>query len=99
MVVRENRALPEWIRDRCKRTGIGWISQIANKFQFSVNVLVKYPFAVLLVRAPIHEFARVSRTIIHGAVKSKKLPYYSTSSPDRQRLKFGCITRNVHVPQ
>jgi len=30
MIARENRALSEWIRDRCKRTGIGKILLIAK---------------------------------------------------------------------
>jgi len=42
--------------------------------QISANGLLSYSFTVLLVRALIHEFARVSRAIIQVAVKSKKLP-------------------------
>jgi hypothetical protein len=47
--------------------------RIAEKIQFSDNVLLSYPLAVLLLRALMHEFARVSQAVIHGAAKSKKL--------------------------
>jgi hypothetical protein len=40
MIVRENCALSEWIRDRCERTGIGDILLIAKKFKFTLNLLL-----------------------------------------------------------
>ena len=69
MIVCENRALSECIRDRFKRTGIGQALRIAEQIEFAVNVILSYPFAVLLLRALRHEFARISQAIIHGAVK------------------------------
>ena len=38
------------------------------------QLIVFIVFAVLLLRALVHEFARVSQAIIHGAVKSKRTP-------------------------
>jgi hypothetical protein len=74
MIVCENRALSECIRDRCKRTGTGRMLRIAEQIEFTVNILLSYPFAVLLLRALRHEFARFSQAIIHGAVNWIKLP-------------------------
>ena len=68
MIGCENRALSEWIRDRCERTGIGGELCNVEQIKSAPNLLLRYPFTVLLVRALIHEFARVSRVIIHGAV-------------------------------
>ena len=79
MIVCEDRALVEYIRDCCKRTGIVRVLRIAEKIQFSDNVLLSYPLAVLLLRAIMHEFARFSQAVIHGAVKSKKLSKSSIS--------------------
>jgi hypothetical protein len=39
-----------------------------------LNNLYYHTVTVLLLRTLMHEFARVSRAIIHAAVKSKKLP-------------------------
>jgi hypothetical protein len=39
--------------------------------------IIKISFAVLLLRARVHEFARVSQAIIHGALESKKVPHSS----------------------
>ena len=74
MIVCENRALFESIWDRCKRTGTGTMVRIVKQTQFSDNLLFLYIFTVLLVRALMHEFARISQAIIHAAFKSKKLP-------------------------
>ena len=71
MIARENRALSEWVRDRLKRTGIGSRLPIPELFKLSYDVIL-HPFTVLLLRALIHEFARVSRAIIHAAVKLEK---------------------------
>ena len=68
MIVRENLALFECIRDRCKRTGTIRVLPIAKQVKSSVNVLLSYSFTVFLLRAIIHEFARVSRAIIYRAV-------------------------------
>jgi hypothetical protein len=48
--------------------------QIAGQTQFSNNVLLSYPLAVLLLLALMHEFARVSQAIIHSALKPKNSP-------------------------
>jgi len=40
MIVCENRALSEWVRDRCERTGIGTILPIAHQIKFTPNVLL-----------------------------------------------------------
>ena len=37
MIVCENRALSECIRDRCKRTATGWVLQTAKKTQLQNN--------------------------------------------------------------
>ena len=46
----------------------------AEQIQFSDNVMLSYPFAVLLLPALMHEFARAWQAIIHPVLKSKKLP-------------------------
>ena len=74
MIVCENRALSEYIRDRYKRTETGWVQRIVKQTQCLANALGKYPLTVLLLRALMHEFARVSQAIIHGAVQFKKSP-------------------------
>ncbi|MGD8257120.1 MAG: hypothetical protein PVH56_06080, partial [Desulfobacterales bacterium] len=52
--------------------------------QFSANVWLSFPFTVLFIGTLIHEFARVSLTIIQVAVISKKLPHPSISfHPER----------------
>jgi hypothetical protein len=79
MIVRENRALSEWIRDRCKRTGIDNRLPISWPIKFPPGLQLQQPLAVFLLRALIHEFARVLRAIIHGAVNSQKLPNLSTN--------------------
>ena len=38
----------ECIRDLCKRTGTGGVPWIADQIEFTVNVSLSYPFAVLL---------------------------------------------------
>jgi hypothetical protein len=35
MIIRENRALSEWIRERCQRTGIGNMVKIAAQIKFT----------------------------------------------------------------
>jgi len=40
MIVRENCALSEWIRDRCERTGTGAVLQIAQQIKSTPNVLL-----------------------------------------------------------
>jgi hypothetical protein len=40
MIVCENRALSECIRDRCKRTGIGRVVHIAEQIEFAANVFL-----------------------------------------------------------
>jgi hypothetical protein len=72
MIVCEKRALCECIRDRCTRTGTGRVLEIAKQIEFSVDVLLSFRVAVLLLRALMHEFARVSQAIIHGAAQTKK---------------------------
>jgi hypothetical protein len=74
MIVCEDRALFECIRDCFKRTGTAPLVQMARQTQFSDKVLLSYPLAVLLLQALMHEFARTSQAIIHPALKSKKLP-------------------------
>jgi hypothetical protein len=74
MIASDNRALSEWFRNRCKRTGIRMILPISKQIQFSAKALLCYPFAVLLLRALIHEFARVSRVIICEAIYKKNSP-------------------------
>jgi len=74
MIVCENRALSECIRDRCKRTVTGWVLQTDKKIQFQNNLLLSYCLPVLLLRTLVHEFARISQVIIHAVIKSKKLP-------------------------
>ena len=49
MIVCENRALSECIRDGCKTTGTGRVLRIAAQIEFTFNVLFLYPFAVLLL--------------------------------------------------
>jgi len=74
MIVCEDRALSECIRDCCKRTGTDKVLQIAKQTQFPYSVLLLYPLAVLLLLSLRHEFARASQAIIHSALQSKKLP-------------------------
>jgi hypothetical protein len=74
MIVCEDRALSECIRDCCKRTGIAPVMLIAGQIQFSDDVLLSYPLAVLLLLSLMHEFARAAQAIIHPALKSKKFP-------------------------
>ena len=76
MIACENRALFECIRDRCKRTGTGRLLQMAKKNQFKDNVLL-YSFTVVLLRALMLEFARVSQAIIDPAFKRKNSPTLS----------------------
>jgi hypothetical protein len=45
-------------------------------------------FAVLLVRAFMQEFARISQAIIHGAAQSEKLPSDNQNSGLKQRVSF-----------
>jgi hypothetical protein len=72
MIACENRALSECIRDRCKRTGGGKVLWISEKFKSSAN-LFSGALAVILLQALMHEFARISQVIIHGAIQSRKL--------------------------
>ncbi len=58
--------------DRCKRTGIGALRYTAKQPNFQI-AFFNISFAVLLLRALMHEFARVLRAIIHGAVQFRKL--------------------------
>jgi len=74
MIVCENRALFECIRDRCKRTGSSRLLQMAKRSKFKDNVLLLYSFPVLLLRALMREFARVSQAIIDPALKRKNSP-------------------------
>ncbi|MGD8263540.1 MAG: hypothetical protein PVG08_05220 [Desulfobacterales bacterium] len=61
--------------------GLGIVAKVQGSaqccrwlYQSSANLFLSYPFTFLLLRALIHEFARVLRAIIHKAVISKKLP-------------------------
>ena len=47
------------------------IRQNSPNFQIA---FFNIPFTVLLLRALMHEFARISQAIIHGAVQFRKLP-------------------------
>ncbi len=47
------------------------IRQKSPNFQIA---FFNIPFTVLLLRALMHEFARVLQAIIHGAVQFRKLP-------------------------
>jgi hypothetical protein len=49
MIARQNRALSEWIRDRCERTGIANIVFVATQIKFTPDVLLSFSFAVLLL--------------------------------------------------
>jgi hypothetical protein len=84
MIVRENRALSERIRDRCKRTRVGtmlWISKQTHSLDdvFTISAIV------LLLLALMREFARVSRAIIHEAAESKKTPQLLTIQIKKRR--------------
>lgn len=72
MIVRENGALFECLRERCKRTGSARCYESPNRLNFRITYVGS--FTVLLVRALRPKFAQVSRAIIHRAAKSKKLP-------------------------
>jgi hypothetical protein len=74
MIVCEDRAMFECIRDCCKRTGIAPVMYIGGQTQFPNNVLLSYPLAVLLLLSLMHEFARALQAIIHPVLKSEKLP-------------------------
>ena len=74
MIVCEDRALSECIRDCCKRTGIARVTQIAKGVEFSDGVLLKYPLAVLLIVIPYARVWAALQAIIHPALQSKKLP-------------------------
>jgi hypothetical protein len=73
MIVCENCALFECIRDRCKKTGIGKVFWIAQQTLFAANFFI-ISFTVFLLGALMHEFAQVSQAIIHGAVQIGKRP-------------------------
>jgi len=47
---------------------------MAKQSQFKANVLLLYFFAVLLLRALMREFVRVSQSIIDPALKRKNSP-------------------------
>jgi hypothetical protein len=78
MIVCENRALFECIRDRCKRTGAGTVLCIVIQTRFSDNLFF-LSSTVLLLTALMHEFAWASQAIIHAAFKSKKPELFSRS--------------------
>ena len=66
MIVCGTRALSEWIRDLCQRTGVGRMLPIGKPIKF-VSQIVRVLLAVLGLGSLIHEFARVLRAIIHAA--------------------------------
>jgi hypothetical protein len=72
MIVCQNRALSESLRDRCQRTGIGTMLPVAKQIQHLHHLFI-IPFAVLLLRALRYEFARILQAIIH-AVQKLKIP-------------------------
>ncbi len=44
MIVRENRALSEGIRDRCQRTGTGAVLPIGKPIKLAANLLLSCPY-------------------------------------------------------
>ncbi len=72
--IRVRRGGSEWIRDRFERTGIGNRLLIAQQIRSETNQFLLQPFAVLLLRALIDEFARVLQAIIHAAVNLERSP-------------------------
>jgi hypothetical protein len=66
MIAREYRTLSECIRDRCKKTGIGRVLQIAVTPKFLSIFYYNAFLLFFLLRALRHEFVRISRVIIHG---------------------------------
>jgi hypothetical protein len=44
MIARENRALFEGIRDRCKRTGTGVVLPTGKPIKLASNALLSYPY-------------------------------------------------------
>jgi len=70
MIVCETRALSEWIRDLCQRTGVGRMLPISKPIKF-VSQIVIIVLAVLGLGSLFHEFARVLRAIIHAAARTE----------------------------
>jgi hypothetical protein len=79
MIVCENRACLNGLGIVAKKTGIDNMFRITWLIKYLSNRMLFHPFTVFLLRAHIHEFDRISRAIIHGAVNSRKLPDPSIS--------------------
>ena len=64
MIVCKIRAVSEWIRDLCERTGIGCKLSMTLRIRSEFNLLSPYPFAV----SPYRLVCTGLQAIYHAAV-------------------------------